>query len=206
MRFQGRITAWRDDRGFGFITPDGGGEHVFVHIRNFPRGGRRPAQDDRVNYTAERDERGRLRAASAAHVVTTKSPSSSFRHGRRPGLLAVAVAFLLLVPALVALGRLPAAIAVVYVVMSIVTFGAYALDKEAARADRWRTPESTLHMLGLFGGWPGALLAQQLLRHKSKKASFIAAFWFSAAVNASVLLWMLTPSGSEFLTSLTSGR
>ena len=48
----------------------------------------------------------------------------------------------------------------------------YAADKSAARAGRWRIPESTLLMLGLCCGWPGGIVAQQWLRHKSVKPSF----------------------------------
>jgi len=47
-----------------------------------------------------------------------------------------------------------------------------AFSKSAARKGAWRTQESTLHLLSLVGGWPGALVAQQKLRHKSKKQSF----------------------------------
>jgi uncharacterized membrane protein YsdA (DUF1294 family) len=67
-------------------------------------------------------------------------------------------------------------------------FFAYAFDKAAARAGRWRTAEATLLLLGLVGGWPGALLAQQLLRHKSSKAPFRAAFWVTVALNAGVFV------------------
>ena len=56
-----------------------------------------------------------------------------------------------------------------YGLVSLVTFIAYAIDKSAAQANRWRTRESTLHLLAMLGGWPGALLAQHALRHKSRK-------------------------------------
>ena len=58
-------------------------------------------------------------------------------------------------------------VAAVYVVASLIAFMAYAFDKSAARHRRWLTLEATLHWFGLACGWPGALLAQQMLRHKS---------------------------------------
>ena len=64
-----------------------------------------------------------------------------------------------------------------YLVMSFVAFAAYAMDKRAAKRGAWRTPESTLHTLELLCGWPGAWLAQRLLRHKSVKTSFRIVFF-----------------------------
>ena len=74
-----------------------------------------------------------------------------------------------------------------YACASVVCFAAYALDKSAARAGRRRTPERTLLLLGLTGGWPGGLLAQQWLRHKTSKQSFQIKFWLSVAINLGVL-------------------
>lgn len=67
---------------------------------------------------------------------------------------------------------LPLLVGAAYLITSLTCFVAYALDKSAARHGAWRTPERTLLVLGLVGGWPGALLAQQWLRHKSTKQSF----------------------------------
>ncbi|KQZ26843.1 DUF1294 domain-containing protein [Duganella sp. Root1480D1] len=77
--------------------------------------------------------------------------------------------------------------AALYAVASAVCFIAYALDKSAARQCRRRTPERTLLLLGLAGGWPGGFAAQQLLRHKSSKTSFLAKFWLTVVVNLAVL-------------------
>jgi uncharacterized membrane protein YsdA (DUF1294 family) len=78
-----------------------------------------------------------------------------------------------------------------YLVLSAVTYAAYAADKAAARNGRRRTRERTLHLLALAGGWPGALAAQRVYRHKTKKASFRAGFWFTVAVNCAVLGWVI---------------
>ncbi|WP_053213813.1 DUF1294 domain-containing protein [Pseudomonas sp. Q12-87] len=67
---------------------------------------------------------------------------------------------------------------VAYGSVSVVAFVLYWNDKRKARADAWRTPENVLHAVELAGGWPGALLAQQVFRHKTRKVSFQMVFWF----------------------------
>jgi len=64
-----------------------------------------------------------------------------------------------------------------YGVVSVVAFVLYWSDKRKAQTARWRTPENVLHALEAAGGWPGALLAQQLFRHKTRKVSFQLVFW-----------------------------
>lgn len=63
-----------------------------------------------------------------------------------------------------------------YILMSIVTYVMYAIDKNAVQNGEWRTLENTLHLLSLLGGWMGALCAQNQLRHKSKKNSHLNRF------------------------------
>lgn len=76
-------------------------------------------------------------------------------------------------------------------VFSLLAFFAYWRDKSAARQGRSRTPENTLHLWSLAGGWPGAWAAQQVLRHKSGKAEFLAVFWLTTAVHcAAVGYWL----------------
>ena len=91
-------------------------------------------------------------------------------------------------------GRLPLAVPAIYGVVSILTFLVYRFDKTAARQGRWRTKESTLLFLGLAGGWPGGVVAQVVLRHKSSKQSFQVAFWGTAVMNSLALGWLLTHS------------
>ena len=64
----------------------------------------------------------------------------------------------------------------IYAIMSLITFVAYAVDKSRAIHQRRRIPERTLHVLELLGGWPGALIAQPVFRHKLQKTSYMLAF------------------------------
>jgi uncharacterized membrane protein YsdA (DUF1294 family) len=71
------------------------------------------------------------------------------------------------------------------------TFCLYGLDKSAARRDQRRIKESTLHLLSLFGGWPGAMLGQKVFRHKTKKLSFRVTFWITLMINLILLGYFL---------------
>jgi len=66
---------------------------------------------------------------------------------------------------------------IAYGAVSVVTFFLYWSDKRKARNDTWRTPEYVLHAAEILGGWPGALVAQQVFRHKTRKASYQLVFW-----------------------------
>ena len=63
-----------------------------------------------------------------------------------------------------------------YAFVSIVTFVVYGLDKRRAVNSGRRVPERTLHGLELLGGWPGALIAQAVFRHKRRKLSYMLVF------------------------------
>jgi uncharacterized membrane protein YsdA (DUF1294 family) len=65
-----------------------------------------------------------------------------------------------------------------YGIVSVLAFFLYWSDKRKARFDHWRTPENVLHAVEFAGGWPGALLAQQVFRHKTRKVSYQLVFWF----------------------------
>ncbi len=81
----------------------------------------------------------------------------------------------------------------VYLVVSAACFAMYAVDKAAAKAGRWRTSENTLLFLGLACGWPGAIVAQQMLRHKSNKHSFKNRFWLTVLVNIAIFVYLASP-------------
>ncbi|ABI39871.1 protein of unknown function DUF1294 [Shewanella sp. MR-4] len=116
---------------------------------------------------------------------TTKSRAARSRQSSMPLLLALV--FLAMLIGAAWWHMLPLAIVGLYLLLSLSTFIAYAFDKSAARKGRWRTKESTLHLMSLLGGWPGALFAQQLLRHKSVKAAFRQLFWLTVVTNLALL-------------------
>lgn len=70
---------------------------------------------------------------------------------------------------------------------SLHTFLLYGEDKFRAMTGRWRIPEKTLHWFVFFGGWPGALLARRVFRHKAVKAEFRFALYIATAMHFVVL-------------------
>ncbi|NVF14171.1 DUF1294 domain-containing protein [Vreelandella maris] len=77
-----------------------------------------------------------------------------------------------------------------YAVISMLAYITYAIDKKAAINNRRRVSEKTLHLLGVMGGWPGAFLAQQRLRHKTQKTAFQVTFWLTVVVNLACAGWL----------------
>lgn len=208
MRIQGSIASWKDDKGFGFIAPDGGGDEVFVHVSEFDPGGRRPSAGERVSFTTGRDRQGRrcARGVTIAGASPTTHRAPAGPDGAAP---AWGTASLFAIPALLVLmlaasllWQAPGGWFVLYLVLSVVTFGLYAVDKAQASRDAWRVPEPRLHLLALVGGWPGALLAQQVLRHKSAKASFRRAFWLTVALNVAAFVLLTSPLGRPLVAHL----
>lgn len=87
--------------------------------------------------------------------------------------------------------RLPVLALLAAPLLSALTFCFYWRDKYAAQRGAWRTPENTLHALSLLGGWPGAWIAQQVLRHKSRKTSFRLSYWATVVLHwAGLLAWL----------------
>ncbi len=76
-----------------------------------------------------------------------------------------------------------------YAVMSAVAFAMYRADKRRAAHDAWRISEGSLHAVELLGGWPGALMAQRVLRHKRQKASYMLVFWAIVGIHACAWAW-----------------
>ncbi len=200
MRSKGKIASWNDEKGYGFIAPIGGRSQVFIHIKAFGNRNRRPEINDTVTYAVTRDKQGRVRAERATlsgdKLAKRPKPNSNM-----PSVL-FALLFFAVVGISVVVTSLPLLIPVIYLAVSLITFVVYAFDKSAAQSGRWRTSEGTLHFLALAGGWPGALVAQQTLRHKSRKASFRFVFWATVLLNCVVFVWLHTSDGRAGLEQL----
>lgn len=196
MPFEGTLKSWNDDRGFGFIDPGQGGDEVFVHIKAFSKRNGRPAVGQRVTFEVEIGAQGKKRAKNVEAARVAVAVRS--RREERPA--AWDIVSLSAIPVLIAVyvgasfyWKVSPLWAVTYFVASIVTFFAYAFDKTAAVRGNWRAQERTLLGLGLLCGWPGALLAQKGLRHKSSKRSFRTAFWITVLLNLLTFIALNSP-------------
>lgn len=167
VRLNGRVSGWETERGFGWIEYEGGS--LFAHIREFEKGFL-PRVGDEVTFVTGLDPKGRI--CAKALLARRKDIGPSLR------------SMLKLLPLLIlpfwanlkmpfAVWMLPTAM----LPMSVAAWMMYRQDKKLAMGGGWRITETELHGLELFGGWPGAFLAQQKYRHKTRKLSYQAIFW-----------------------------
>ena len=214
MNKQGTIVRWDAQRGFGFLRSPATDADVFFHIRDFRGRGLQPAEGLQVDYDEIHVGGRGPRAVAIEPLGTTRAASSVRRDAaphlaearrsktRAPGASAEIAAMLLLVPLYLATLiwaawtlRLAVPVMLCVPLLSVVTFYMYWRDKFAAQRGAWRTPEATLHLAALAGGWPGGWLAQRLLRHKSSKATFRKVYWGTVALHwLALATWLATMS------------
>lgn len=96
-------------------------------------------------------------------------------------------------------GYTPLLLTFIYLFSSLITYAVYHIDKSAAMEGRWRVSEKTLHFWSLLCGWPGAIIAQEHLRHKTKKKDFRRVFWVTVILNCGVLAWLHTKDGMMYV-------
>lgn len=197
VRESGVVKAWNPERGFGFVERDAAPD-LFLHIKAFPRDTPEPVVGSRVSFVVETGPDGKLRAALARSADVAYVPPV---RPTSPIIGALAILAFASIYSLVEVywGPVPLWVLFLYVGVSAVTFGAYAIDKSAARLKQRRVAETSLILLGMLGGWPGAILAQQLLRHKTTKESFRAVFWTSVLINVFVFVALNAPGVVESL-------
>ncbi|TVP14833.1 DUF1294 domain-containing protein [Shewanella sp. KCT] len=200
--FTGTLSQWHDDKGYGFIKPNGSGAEVFVHISSFK--GHVPQKGQALKYHLSQDKQGR----PCAELILSKARRTSNKHSSSPLGIKFALRLLLTMALFIGLffaalmQRLPMASLLYFAILSLITYMAYAVDKSAAQKGNWRVQESSLHLLSLLGGWPGAMLGQQHLRHKSSKRAFRVVLWLTMIINLTLLGALLSPKGQALLTQL----
>ena len=149
MRYQGPLYQWNDEKGYGFVEPNGGGTRAFVHIKEFADQTRRPALGDLLIYRLGQDEQGRPVAREIC-FVGGETPAhfervEQFRRNSNQFTLL----FCLLLAILTFMGELPIPVLLLYTGMSLATYLCYLVDKARAMQNGWRIAESTLLLLGL---------------------------------------------------------
>lgn len=204
MRLQGKIIRWDDDRGFGFISWHGDKSTVFVHIKSFSGKSRRPEVGNIVTYEVTKGKNGKTRAEKVRFSDQVKPKRQSAGNRKRSSLPIIFTSLFvccLIVSAY--FNRIAWFVVIAYAAASVVTFFAYGWDKSSARRGNWRTAESTLHLMGLVGGWPGGLAAQRLLRHKSSKQKFLFTFWVTVFINIAAISYVVGSGDASFINHFT---
>lgn len=192
-RQNGELVQWNDERGFGFIAGDDG-RRSFVHISDIARIATRPRIGDRVSFTPGHGTDGRPAAREVRIAGANPLNMEARRRGAATptapaiGLRGVtAGSIVLLAFADYLLGRAPVSVPVAYLMLGVVSIAVYWFDKRAAETHRWRVMEKSLHLVDAIGGIAGGLVAQQLLRHKTSKQSFIVVTVLIAVAHLAVL-------------------
>ena len=203
MRRSGTIIKWNDEKAYGFIAPDDGADDLFLHRRAIVDSARLPQVGARVYFefgiAAGKGPRAERVTFQPGLVPAPQAGRSPRRRPSRDtgslGLLSVILIVLLPANVLGSLwlaatrGFIPPWVSLLYVVMSLLAFSAYALDKLRAQRGKWRISESTLHLFEMAGGWPGAFAAQRLLRHKNRKLSFQVTYWLIVLAHLAFWVW-----------------
>ncbi|USR96822.1 DUF1294 domain-containing protein [Aliivibrio fischeri] len=189
---KGRVVEWNDSKGYGFISALNGELKVFLHISTLKNKNRRPKVGDEVSFDINEEIKGRFNANNVSIVGANTIPST----------IMFCVIYLVLASVALVMFNGEKMFLVLYLGMSLLTYAMYAVDKNAAKKGNWRTPENTLHVLSLLGGWPGALFAQNQFRHKSKKQPFKTILWITIFVNIGAFAWTFTSSGTMFVQNI----
>lgn len=213
---EGIIKSWKVDKGFGFIKPHDDGKDIFIHIRDLQHFNYQPQQGDNVCYKVVADKDGKIRAYDAfikGQEISQQYRRKSFNKNQSQQQK-TRREYRLGMPSILFIAAIPFGFSAVlikeqhnfiplfvYFIMSLITFIIYARDKTMAHKNEWRTSESTLHLLELLGGWPGALITQRVIRHKTKKTSFQITFWIIVIIH--IVIWLdvmfFHSTGVEFI-------
>ncbi len=192
---KGQIVKWDDSKGYGFISALDSELKVFFHVSSIRSINRRPKLNDHVTFDLSEDNQGRINA-TAIYIEGVVTPITVF----------FSSVFLVTLSASVVVFKGELLLIPWYLIASLCTYIIYAVDKQAAQRGDWREAENTLHLLSLIGGWPGALWAQYLLRHKSSKQPFKTVLWMTIILNLCVLIGLFTTPGRELIQNIAIHR
>lgn len=199
----GKIVRWDDEKGFGFIQSGVDSKEVFFHITAYHYRYRRPKVGEIVRFYCNRPI---VDAKQQAVRVVLKEHEASLSSNQAHDLNEAHVDRVKLLLAVVLGGgylywvySLSEKLAAAYGVVSLIALWYYNHDKSVAIANanrrksgyQGRTPENTLHQIGLLGGWPGAWVARALFNHKTSKASFVRTFWLMVVLNVALTAALL---------------
>lgn len=187
-RVNGRLVKWDDERGFGFVRGEDNDHDVFVHISEFPHRTPRPVQGDQLTFGIIQDDERGQRATHVRFANSEERWSMLVIACASPGLL-----YFFAIGLYGLLYGINAWLPVAILVFSVLAYGMYWHDKRKAQRGEWRTPEQTLHIVSLLGGWPGAFIAQWHIRHKNRKLSFQIVFWAVVLTNVAATIWLFMP-------------
>lgn len=106
---KGVLKTWKEDRGFGFISPDGGGKDIFIHISALKGTSRRPVTGDVIYYQSAKDNQGKFKAVNAyiEGVELLEDKSTSFFSTKKGSIVLVILALVAIAAAVVALNLAP---------------------------------------------------------------------------------------------------
>lgn len=202
VRTKGRLINWSDERGFGFLAPDGGGTDVFVHASAFAKEGRHVEIGHDYEFTIEFGKDGRPKAKNVTPLIAAKAailprpgPGLWQQVLQRGPRFLVIPAFLFIAVAIASVQPVSMNWLVIYGVASVACFAGYGLDKRAANQKQWRVSETILLLIGLVGGWPGGIIGQEVFRHKTQKITFRTLFWMTVAINMAAFVQINAFSG-----------
>lgn len=185
----GKIVEWDATKGFGYLEADK--QRYFLRWREMVDLRRQPAVGDWIRFVGLKDSKGR---AFARQARLAKNTNWFCRRALNLTVSAGILAACLFIPLLVWFHYFDASpkYFIAWIIVNLLTFWGYAIDKKRAERGDWAVPERWLHLLELAGGWPAGWLAQRWLRHKCTQPGYQAVFWLIVAVHQAVAIGFLT--------------
>ncbi|MFC3914342.1 cold-shock protein [Pseudaeromonas sharmana] len=186
MHFQGRITDWSQERGYGFIEPHGATQRVYLNVNAFASLSRLPQDGDIVVYQADIDQIHRPEAREAWLLDDWKQR----REVRRPSVLPVTlgcISWFVLLLLGIQYDRLPALLPILYLLASLLALFAQPGKESTALSPHLTKLQKLLPALTLLGGWPGLMFA----RHRQALGERQRLAWLGWLVSINVVLTSL---------------